>query len=151
MPGDRVHTSVGLLLLPILAYAVLKVGLPATVFIATYIFSLLWLSPDIDLENSKSMKRWGILRFIWLPYAKLFRHRGISHNIVLGPLTRLIYLLIIAGFVYSLFRMLGFEIVVGVAGVTTKENVLAFLAGFWLPDVLHVFLDRIDEFLKRKK
>lgn len=150
MPSDRVHTLTGLLFLPVFTYVIHRVRLPITVFIATYIFSLLWLSPDLDLVNSKSMKRWGFLRFIWIPYAKLFKHRGLGHNIVIGPLTRLIYLLIIAGFVHSTFRMIGFD-PIDIEIPITRGNVLAFLAGFWLPDTLHVILDKIDGFLKKKK
>ena len=96
MPSDRVHVLVGMAFLPIFTYVILKIGLPVLTFIVTYVFSLFWLSPDLDLANSESMKRWGILRFVWIPYARIFRHRGVSHSILLGSLTRLLYLFAIA-------------------------------------------------------
>ena len=47
---------------------------------ATYLFSALLLSPDLDLARSDPHNRWGYPRVCWTPYAKLFRHHGLSHN-----------------------------------------------------------------------
>ena len=64
----------------------------ALVFSATYLFSALLLSPDLDSARSDPYNRWGYLRVCWTPYAKLFRHHGLSHNPLVGPLSRLLYL-----------------------------------------------------------
>jgi uncharacterized metal-binding protein len=58
------------------------------------------LTPDLDQEGLSSFEQglirrtWG-LGFLWClatyPYARLFRHRGISHWPLIGTLTRLIY------------------------------------------------------------
>lgn len=51
---------------------------------ATFIFS-----PDMDLRPKKSL---GPFRHIFAPYSFLFRHRGLSHSLLFGTLTRLIYM-----------------------------------------------------------
>jgi uncharacterized metal-binding protein len=51
-----------------------------------------WLSPDLDIK-SRPFLRWGILRFIWLPYQRFIPHRSpLSHAPAIGSLLRLIYL-----------------------------------------------------------
>jgi uncharacterized metal-binding protein len=53
----------------------------------------LYLSPDLDLI-SRPYKRWGFLRWLWLPYQKLIpRHRHwLSHGVIVGSALRLVYL-----------------------------------------------------------
>ncbi len=51
-----------------------------------------YLSPDLDLK-SLPWKRWGLLKFIWIPYQKFIPHRSpLSHAPVLGSVIRLLYL-----------------------------------------------------------
>ena len=66
------------------------------------LFSGLMLSPDLDL-NSSIYHRWGPLRFIWWPYQKLVPHRSpLSHSLLLGPLIRILYFLLVG---YILLRV----------------------------------------------
>ncbi len=59
------------------------------------------LSADLDI-NSRPYHRWGAFRIFWWPYQKLIPHRSwISHNFLIGPLFRAIYLLAIC---YLLIR-----------------------------------------------
>jgi len=52
----------------------------------------LFLSPDLDIY-SLPFKRWGFLKFYWLPYQRAVPHRSfISHTPVIGSLLRLLYL-----------------------------------------------------------
>ncbi len=61
--------------------------------IASYTFSGIWLSSDLDVRSS-AYRRWGPLRYLWLPYQKLVPHRSwISHGWAVGPLLRVAYLL----------------------------------------------------------
>jgi uncharacterized metal-binding protein len=55
-------------------------------FSFSYLFGTFFLSPDLDIESTP-YKRWGLLRFIWWPYKVIFKHRGFSHNPILGPLS----------------------------------------------------------------
>jgi uncharacterized metal-binding protein len=99
MPSGKVHdqiTAVGALVaLPVwwyLAPAPVDWRIGGTLVVAT-LFSGWFLSPDLDLDSS-IYRRWGPLRFLWLPYQKLVPHRSwISHSWLLSPLMRVGYLL----------------------------------------------------------
>ena len=59
-----------------------------------FFFSGLMFGPDLDIHSTQ-YKRWGILRWIWLPYRKLFRHRSLfSHGLIIGTLIRVVYLVV---------------------------------------------------------
>jgi uncharacterized metal-binding protein len=59
---------------------------------SSHLLGGLYLSPDLDLK-SIPWKRWGILKFIWLPYQKFIPHRHwLSHAPVIGSAVRLLYL-----------------------------------------------------------
>jgi uncharacterized metal-binding protein len=63
----------------------------AVVLVTSYLFSGLMFSPDLD-TNSRPYKRWGPVRWLWLPYRMLVPHRHwVSHSMVVGPLLRVIY------------------------------------------------------------
>lgn len=58
-----------------------------------YLFSGLMFGPDLDI-HSRQYKRWGVLRWIWLPYRRSMRHRAfLSHGPVVGTVVRIVYLL----------------------------------------------------------
>lgn len=63
-------------------------------FSISYLFATFFLSPDLDTK-SRPYKRWKILRILWWPYRIIFKHRGFSHNIIVGPLTILLNLALI--------------------------------------------------------
>ncbi|AIE74652.1 MULTISPECIES: metal-binding protein [unclassified Synechocystis] len=55
-------------------------------------FSGLMFGPDLDIHSCQ-YKRWGWLRWIWLPYRRLIRHRSpLSHGFLIGTVLRLFYL-----------------------------------------------------------
>ncbi|MDD4496673.1 MAG: DUF2227 family putative metal-binding protein, partial [Methanosarcinaceae archaeon] len=56
-----------------------------TIFSFSFLFGTYYLSPDLDIK-SEPFKRWGPFRHIWWPYQKIFGHRGMLHNPLLGPL-----------------------------------------------------------------
>ncbi len=110
-------------------------------FTLAYAVSMLLLSPDLDLVRSRAFRRWGAARWIWIPYALLFRHRRLSHHPLLGPLTRVAYLGGIVGAV-------GAVIVVAIGRplrvvVPPSELLLAVVLGLYLPNVTHVVADRL--------
>jgi uncharacterized metal-binding protein len=99
MPSGSVHFAVEAGLLAgcaLVGVELVRRGSLATgslvAFSSGFAFSMLFLSPDLDLARSGPMRRWGRLAFLWWPYAKLFRHRGVSHHVLWGSLTRLVYL-----------------------------------------------------------
>ena len=149
MPSGRVHLTVELALLPgwVAAGAWLGVGeRELTAFTLSYTCASLLLSPDLDLARSAPARRWGALRILWTPYALLFRHRGLSHSLLLGPLTRLLYLGGLAALTLLALHYL--------AGVPLPHQVPGWLpgpvlAGVYLSHFLHVGLDRLAD-LKRR-
>ncbi|MCX7925675.1 MAG: metal-binding protein [Fimbriimonadales bacterium] len=61
--------------------------------IASYTFSGVWLSSDLDVDSS-AYRRWGPLRVLWYPYQKLVPHRSwVSHGLGIGPILRVAYLI----------------------------------------------------------
>ncbi|HEX8709695.1 MAG TPA: metal-binding protein [Pyrinomonadaceae bacterium] len=106
MPSGKTHDAITFLLAaPTFAGAwglTHSVGL-ALAATGAMVFGGLMFGPDLDIQ-SRQYTRWGVFRFIWLPYRMLFRHRSRwSHGIIFGTLIRVLYfalvlaLLILAG------------------------------------------------------
>lgn len=71
-------------------------------FIVGYFFGTYFLGPDLDIK-SRPYYRWKKLRFIWLPYQKMFSHRSIwTHGVIIGDIVRVIYFLIILFIPYAI-------------------------------------------------
>jgi uncharacterized metal-binding protein len=116
---------------------------PAVVvaFVAAYLFSMVWLSPDLDLARSRAFRRWGVARWLWLPYARLFRHRSVSHHPMFGPLTRLLYLAAIAVGIGLLYvAASGRPIRMAAPSI---QITVAVLTGLYLPNLTHILTDRV--------
>jgi len=126
----------------------------AYIFIGSYIFSTFMLSPDLDLYKNKSKLNWGFLRWIWYPYSKVFKHRGISHSIVFGILTRLIYLYIVIMIFQFVYLYIKDEIEDINFFIIDKDylnvyNIISFFLGIYLPSIIHTLADKIYTSVKR--
>ncbi len=142
MPRGKVHLAVELGTLP--GWIALGAGLGAgraslLLFAGGYVGGSLFLSPDLDLAASDAARHWRGARVLWRPYAALFRHRGVSHSPFLGPLTRLLYLACLGGLVWVIFH---FVVGAPFPAVPRWGAVLPVLGGLYLPQLLHVVLDR---------
>lgn len=106
MPTGRTHDRITLWTLPLLAGLALFLTRQGqlTLFIcAGFLLGGLMLGPDLD-THSIHYKRWGWLRWIWLPYRGIIRHRSPwSHSPILGTTVRVVYLTIWMG----LFSLVG--------------------------------------------
>ncbi|NET61474.1 MAG: metal-binding protein [Symploca sp. SIO2E6] len=95
MPSGQTHDRITLWSLPVVTALTLAMtrNSDLTLLVAGgFFFSGLMLSPDLDLR-SRPFKRWGWLRWIWLPYQKMMRHRSIfSHGMLIGTTLRVLYL-----------------------------------------------------------
>lgn len=111
------------------------------VFLGSYLFSSLFLSPDLDLKRSDPFRRWGIARVLWVPYARLFRHRALSHHIIFGPLTRIAYLGGIVSLVLiAIMHLTGWQVRFS---VPQWQVIVALLCGLYLPNQIHTLADAV--------
>ncbi|MCS7217849.1 MAG: metal-binding protein [Thermus sp.] len=161
MPSGRVHEAINLTVLGGGAAAYLAQGgsaeaPEALAFALAYLAGTFLLSPDLDLADKgvRAQRRWGVLGVLWKPYGWLFRHRGLSHTWVLGPLTRLGYLLGLLWGLGALAQGLALSLGVGFAPwlPSWPKEVWGYaLLGYYLSQWLHLVADGIwpDHDLKR--
>lgn len=156
MPSAKRHLQIELLLLPLALtlFHLFWEGIwELMVFGLSYLFSSLMLSPDLDLPHCRALKRWGWLQTIWLPYQKIFKHRGISHNLILGPLIRIVYLLaslssllLILSYLLSLikFPLFGTQLSFPVI----MRWIPSVFIGLYFPNFIHIICDKLFTYLR---
>jgi uncharacterized metal-binding protein len=95
MPSGRTHDRVTLWSLPWIvggSFAITRNGELTLIVGSAFLFSGLMFGPDLDIY-SVQYKRWGWLRWLWLPYQKTLRHRSqLSHGPIVGTTLRIAYL-----------------------------------------------------------
>ncbi len=116
MPSGRTHDRITLWSLPWvggLTFFLTRDGELTLIVAGAFLFSGLMFGPDLDIY-SVQFKRWGMLRWIWLPYQNIIRHRsGLSHGLIIGTIIRILYLL-------SLLAL------IGVLGVAVAQSIWGF-------------------------
>src|SRR5918998_4671194 len=94
MPSGRTHDLITFVLTPptfLLVWGVTGSLKLAAIVSGATVFGGLMFGPDLDI-HSRQYTRWGVFRFVWLPYKGVFRHRSrLTHGIVLGTLIRVLY------------------------------------------------------------
>jgi len=148
MPSGRTHIRIETVAL--LAWSALATilfvrgiipGSAVAAFLVAYLASMLFLSPDLDLRRSRPSQRWGIARILWRPYARIFRHRRLSHHLVLGPLTRIVYLALLTATALGLLRVLGHRF--AAVPRLSSPTIGAAVGGVYLPNLTHILVDRL--------
>jgi len=139
MPNHQTHDAIGVVsTLPIAGVALyLHTPVVDTSILAIgIILSTYFLSPDLDLY-SRIYKRWGILRWIWLPYQHCIPHRSwLSHSGPISATIRIAYLLL---WILPLILLSGIKLplhdlhFIYLCGMLYLSVVIA--------DTLHVFMD----------
>jgi uncharacterized metal-binding protein len=155
MPSGKTHLKIEAALLfewtALTGYALSQRAISAegaVAFTLAYAFSMLFLSPDLDLVRSRSFRRWGVVRWLWAPYAGFFRHRGLSHHPLVGPLTRVIYF---GGILVLVWMLVGLAVGRAVhLALPPAEIVAAVAVGLYLPNLTHIVADGIGSWWKRK-
>ena len=156
MPSGRTHLRIEAALLfgwtGLAGYLLVLRVLPPMVvvaFIPAYAFSMLFLSPDLDLARSRASRRWGIGRWLWIPYALCFRHRQLSHHPIFGPATRILYLAAVGGAIgVAVILVLGRPLRLTIPSV---EAIAGALVGLYIPNLTHVVADRIVSRWRRRR
>lgn len=134
MPSGKVHTAINItsvVFVLIIAVFVNELCRSLFLYVIGFLFGTFFVNPDLDIWRSDVSKRWKFLRLYWYPYTLLFKHRGYSHNIIIGPASRILYLLLP---VFFFVHRIPHEII--------KESLLVIF-GIWLADFLHILLDKI--------
>lgn len=112
MPGSRTHDIGGALTAPVFGWGSYAAGYVATgnareafligaTVTAAHLVGTFYLSPDLDLDST-IYKRWGGLRWVWLPYKNLVKHRSSWSHSVVGGLLRPLYFAGVLGIMYLL-------------------------------------------------
>ena len=164
MPSGKTHDLVTFMLAPPTFAAAwgLSGSLAASVAAtAGVLFGGLMFGPDLDIQ-SRQYTRWGVFRFLWLPYKVAFKHRSRwSHGIVFGTLIRIVYFAAVLTLVFwagiyarSVFLMgdatPGWSDVVRAWQVVESEAashgvgwrvLIAALAGLWWGAASHTLTD----------
>ena len=136
-----------------------KLGVP---FILGWLLALFIFSPDTDLMPRK---RIGILAFFLYPYSLFFKHRGVSHSIILGTLSRVIYILLTLlllililskmGYIEFNFSIFVFALKSFVLDFSLDKPIYQMITSFYMgmfgADAVHVILDILSSFTKKLK
>ncbi|HEV7857125.1 MAG TPA: metal-binding protein [Pyrinomonadaceae bacterium] len=94
MPSGKTHDAVTIVLAAptcVVAWSLTGSLWLAGLVVCAMLFGGFMFGPDLDI-HSRQYTRWGVFRFIWLPYQMVFRHRSRwSHGILFGTLIRVLY------------------------------------------------------------
>lgn len=174
MPSGRTHEAINLTAFGLLAgayafarsqgytsnYEAVLSGGTLGMFAASYLVGTFLVTPDLDLaeNNVRAKDHWGLLGMLWEPYGKMFKHRGLSHTWLVGPLTRLLYMaVVILGLAYLIsFAAPYFGYAFSVRAELSenwRELAIGALAGYYLSQWLHLIADGVapDHGLKRRR
>lgn len=169
MPSGKTHDKITFLLVVptfLAAYAFTKELEIAILATLGMLFGGLMFGPDLDIA-SKQYYRWGVLRFLWWPYQKIFSHRSIfTHGILVGTLVRIIYfflsivlitfitvclLEIVQGKDLNLSFLLSsiYRQVIEIAQYVPLNYLVATLLGIWLGAASHTLADLLTSTFKQ--
>jgi uncharacterized metal-binding protein len=165
MSSGRTHDRITLWTLPLVVLLAFWVTLDGWLTVLVCLGFLLggWVfGPDLDI-HSVQYKRWGWLRWIWLPYRGSMRHRSRwSHGPVIGTVVRVVYaslwLALVGLVVVDVLNGMGYtaltwEDLVGGLGAHLRTHWprwLALLAGLELGSLSHYSADWISSAWKRR-
>lgn len=164
MPSGQTHDRITLWSLPVVAggtFALTRSSSHTLLVAGGFLFGGLMFGPDLDIY-SQHYRRWGWLRWIWLPYQKSIRHRSIfSHGPFLGSALRVLYLVccltalgflgvgisqIIWGFPWNWQQ---FALQMGQALISYQSECLAVYIGLEIGAMSHYFSDLVGSAYKR--
>lgn len=150
MPQYKTHAVLNLFFaLPLLIGALYYWLHPAreslVIFSCAFVYTSLFMSPDMDLAHRiKWYSLRGLLSIPFRSYSKVFRHRGISHSLLLGSLTRIVWL---SAFILGvLYLSVGFSLSLDqiiAHGVLYKRELVYCFLGICSADVIHILTDKI--------
>lgn len=152
MSDYKGHTKFNLLLaLPILMGATYYFMHPhyylLLTFAGAFTYSTLFMSPDMDLAYQiRLLSLRGILSIPFRSYAGLFSHRGLSHNVLLGSATRILWLMAWGCLIFfAVYKSLPTKSTCLKFYKLHQSYILYGLAGVCFADWCHLLLDRKEK------
>lgn len=127
-------------------------------FTLAYLLGTFLVTPDLDLAESsvRAKSHWGLMGLLWVPYGLVFKHRGLSHSWLFGPLTRLAYMVLMAIALAYLLSALGptfgysFNVEAKLED-NWRELGAGALVGYYLSQWMHLLADGHHFGKKRSK
>lgn len=178
MPSGKTHDTIAVVTLIPLSMAVFFAAhqyITAIYFGLGYLFGSCYLSPDLD-THSLPYKRWGVFRYIWIPYQKFGGHRSslsFSHDLFLGFFVRALYLSIILFliclFCFLIYLYINYSITQDFTLLDLLDYILSGLRslyifvfeykvyflyclfGMWLGNTIHILSDWVAGINKKLK
>ena len=143
MQNDATHRIINYLMLSVFILLNFYIGLEydfrlIVIFIIAYILGTEVFSPDLD-TNSKPSQRLGILSY---PIRILSRHRGLGHNILIGWLLKVLYLVLIGIIIYIVADKIGYNLY-WILNYIDAKIIGAILIGLFLSNAMHIIADNI--------
>ena len=121
-----------------------------TVFSFSFLIGSFLVTPDLDLANQhvSAKSHWGSFGFLWFIYGKIFRHRGLSHSWFIGPLSRIIYMIVISLAVFTVISYLlsffGYDLQLKAHLLNNwRQLLLGALLGYYISQWSHLVADGI--------
>lgn len=166
MPSGRTHDRITLWCLPFVIGLTAWVSRSALLTVITSLSFLVggfMLGPDLDIYSIQ-YKRWGLIRWIWLPYQIALPHRSkFSHGPVIGTALRVIYLtvwiaLLILLIALAMNAFWDAQLTWTSMGTTLKATLkhyflelIAILVGLEVGAMSHSISDVLGSYIVRKK
>ena len=167
MPSGHTHDRITWGSFPFVtigAYALTQSWSLAITASGSFLFSGFMFGPDLDIR-SKQYFRWGVLRWIWLPYQEIIPHRSYwSHGPIIGTLGRMIYfgvavlmLAAIASILYANYQELPWDFYIQRFSIPKNwppkfvEGLIVNFVGLEVGAFSHYASDMVSSSLKRLK
>ncbi len=149
MSNYKGHSYFNILLLLPIAVAVIyffitKETAYIITFGCTFAYGTLFMSPDSDVANKiKLFSIRGFFSFPFRTYAGVFKHRGLSHSLLFGTLTRIAWLALYAIVVLFIIYKSTSDIEKFYLYLKQNRTYLIYgFAGLFLADIGHLSLDK---------
>lgn len=149
MPSYSSHILFNFIILSALFILYQYAGAPLTtiqlaLFLIFYILGTAILTPDLD-SRSEASRRCGVA---CTPYRKLFKHRGLSHHLIWGIVSRIIYVTLIAIIIGWLVWVFWWRFSIDGSSLLTftflhMKEIGTAGAGLFLSNLFHIALDKI--------
>lgn len=150
MPQYKTHAAINLCFALPLFLIIIYLFLDPThtyllIFSSAFIYTSLFMSPDMDV--ARKIKWYSLRGFLSLPfrsYSRVFKHRGVSHSLLLGSLSRIVWLTLFTALILYACNGITFSTHHIMSYYTHyKKELLYGFFGICSADVVHILTDKI--------